>query len=192
MISGEQVNPEPLGRGTAGHPTINCDDHPLSKVLGQHSFRPRGVISGAPHEPEPFPSDTASSAGNRAASGSQATTPRLGQPFASAIASRPSAKSAGSPRNLLTMSPCGLQGADGRQILMRTVTRLILSIGAVATVSATPAPMMPTASGAPVARGQGVLQVVSIKPCVDAVLVQVANHAQIAGISHYSQDPRAT
>ncbi len=52
--------------------------------------------------------------------------------------------------------------------------------------------MMPTASGAPVAQGQGVLQVVSIKPCVDAVLVQVANHAQIAGISHYSQDPRAT
>lgn len=35
-------------------------------------------------------------------------------------------------------------------------------------------------------------KVVSINPCVDAVLMQVADPAQIAGISHYSQDPRAT
>lgn len=35
-------------------------------------------------------------------------------------------------------------------------------------------------------------RVVSINPCVDAILVQVADPAQIAGISHYSQDPRAT
>jgi len=35
-------------------------------------------------------------------------------------------------------------------------------------------------------------RVVSINPCVDAVLMQVAEPAQIAAISHYSQDPRAT
>jgi len=35
-------------------------------------------------------------------------------------------------------------------------------------------------------------RIVSINPCVDAVLIQVADPAQIAGISHYSQDPRAT
>ncbi|MGJ3629566.1 ABC transporter substrate-binding protein [Sphingomonas sp. MMS24-JH45] len=32
----------------------------------------------------------------------------------------------------------------------------------------------------------------SINPCVDAVLAKVADPATIAGISHYSQDPRAT
>jgi len=35
-------------------------------------------------------------------------------------------------------------------------------------------------------------RIVSINPCVDAVLMRVADPAQIAGISHYSQDPRAT
>ncbi|WP_448661474.1 ABC transporter substrate-binding protein [Sphingomonas sp. CJ20] len=35
-------------------------------------------------------------------------------------------------------------------------------------------------------------RVVSINPCVDAVLMHVADPAQIAGISHYSQDPDAT
>ena len=35
-------------------------------------------------------------------------------------------------------------------------------------------------------------RIVSINPCIDAVLVRVADPAQIAGISHYSQDPRAT
>lgn len=35
-------------------------------------------------------------------------------------------------------------------------------------------------------------RVVSINPCVDAVLMRVADAGQIAGISHYSQDPRAT
>lgn len=35
-------------------------------------------------------------------------------------------------------------------------------------------------------------RVVSINPCVDAVLMQVADPAQIAAISHYSQDSRAT
>ncbi|GGB71723.1 ABC transporter substrate-binding protein [Blastomonas aquatica] len=35
-------------------------------------------------------------------------------------------------------------------------------------------------------------RVVSINPCVDAVLMQIAEPKQIAAISHYSQDPRAT
>lgn len=35
-------------------------------------------------------------------------------------------------------------------------------------------------------------RLVSINPCVDAVLMQVADPDQIAGISHYSQDAQAT
>jgi iron complex transport system substrate-binding protein len=35
-------------------------------------------------------------------------------------------------------------------------------------------------------------RIVSINPCVDAVLARVADPAQIIGISHYSQDVRAT
>jgi iron complex transport system substrate-binding protein len=35
-------------------------------------------------------------------------------------------------------------------------------------------------------------RIVSINPCIDAVLMQVADPAQIAGISHYSQDARST
>lgn len=35
-------------------------------------------------------------------------------------------------------------------------------------------------------------RIVSINPCLDAILVQVADPGQIAGISHYSQDARAT
>ncbi len=39
---------------------------------------------------------------------------------------------------------------------------------------------------------EGLPRVVSINPCVDAVLMQVADPTQIAAISHYSQDERAT
>jgi iron complex transport system substrate-binding protein len=35
-------------------------------------------------------------------------------------------------------------------------------------------------------------RVVSINPCVDAILMHVADAGQIAGISHYSKDPRAS
>lgn len=35
-------------------------------------------------------------------------------------------------------------------------------------------------------------RIVSINPCIDAVLMQVADRSQIAAISHYSQDVRAT
>ena len=44
----------------------------------------------------------------------------------------------------------------------------------------------------PLRRGSAPLQVVSINPCVDAMLMRIADPGQIAGISHYSQDPRAT
>lgn len=35
-------------------------------------------------------------------------------------------------------------------------------------------------------------RVVSINPCIDAILMHVADPGQIAGISHYSQDPQST
>ena len=35
-------------------------------------------------------------------------------------------------------------------------------------------------------------RIVSMNPCVDAILIEIADPAQIASISHYSQDPRAT
>lgn len=38
----------------------------------------------------------------------------------------------------------------------------------------------------------GVSRIVSINPCIDAVLMQIADPGQIAGISHYSQDARAS
>lgn len=49
---------------------------------------------------------------------------------------------------------------------------------ALATTAASPPPRAP--------------RIVSINPCVDAVLMHVADPAQIAAISHYSHDPRAT
>lgn len=36
------------------------------------------------------------------------------------------------------------------------------------------------------------LRIASINPCVDAVLTRIADAGQIVGISHYSQDPRAS
>ncbi len=49
-------------------------------------------------------------------------------------------------------------------------------------------------AGAPAVRDQpqGLPRVVSMNPCVDAVLIEVADPRQIVGISHYSHDPRAT
>ena len=58
---------------------------------------------------------------------------------------------------------------------MRTATCLLLFALCVSTAQAAARP-----------------RIVSINPCVDAVLVQVADPQQILGISHYSQDPRAT
>ena len=56
--------------------------------------------------------------------------------------------------------------------------RAALLVAAMALVAAAPAPDRP--------------RIVSINPCIDAVLMHVADPGQIAGISHYSQDPRAT
>ena len=38
----------------------------------------------------------------------------------------------------------------------------------------------------------GVMRIVSVNPCLDAILMKVADPAQIAAISQYSHDPRAT
>jgi iron complex transport system substrate-binding protein len=40
--------------------------------------------------------------------------------------------------------------------------------------------------------GQKPMRIVSMNPCVDAILMEVADPTQIAAISHYSHDPRAT
>jgi iron complex transport system substrate-binding protein len=45
---------------------------------------------------------------------------------------------------------------------------------------------------APPAQGDKPMRIVSMNPCVDSILKEVADPAQIAAISHYSQDPRAT
>lgn len=57
---------------------------------------------------------------------------------------------------------------------MRARTALLLAFGLATPLAAAPA------------------RVVSVNPCVDAILVEVADAGQIAGISHYSQDPRST
>jgi iron complex transport system substrate-binding protein len=68
----------------------------------------------------------------------------------------------------------------------------LIRIAAIALVLLT-AGCSPGATRTPVAKAPGALpRVVSINPCVDAVLIEVADAGQIAGISHYSQDPRAT
>ncbi len=58
---------------------------------------------------------------------------------------------------------------------MNTLIACAVSLLLVAVVQAAPRP-----------------RIVSMNPCVDAVLVRVADAEQIAGISHYSQDPEAT
>ncbi len=45
---------------------------------------------------------------------------------------------------------------------------------------------------APPVSGATPVRIVSMNPCVDTILMEVANPAQIAAISHYSHDPRAT
>lgn len=50
-----------------------------------------------------------------------------------------------------------------------------------------------TAGGRDVPKAEGPpRRIVSMNPCVDAVLMEIAAPAQIAGVSHYSHDPRAT
>lgn len=45
------------------------------------------------------------------------------------------------------------------------------------------------AAGPARARGAGPSRVVSINPCLDVILVQVADRGQIAALSHYARDP---
>lgn len=66
-----------------------------------------------------------------------------------------------------------------RQRMVRAVA-LLLALG----VAACAAP--------PRQKASATQRIVSINPCIDAVLVQVADRGQIAAISHYSQDPAAT
>ena len=44
----------------------------------------------------------------------------------------------------------------------------------------------------PVPRGQGGPTIVSLNPCTDAILAEVADPAQLLAVSHYSHDPRAS
>ncbi len=63
--------------------------------------------------------------------------------------------------------------------------RALSLLAALALAGCGRAPVPGHAGGAP-------KRVVSINPCVDAVLMRVADRRQIAAISHYSQDPRAS
>jgi iron complex transport system substrate-binding protein len=63
-------------------------------------------------------------------------------------------------------------------LIARLHSRTVLALALLPMLSAATAPRSP--------------RIVSINPCVDAVLMHVANPAQIIGISHYSQDARAT
>jgi iron complex transport system substrate-binding protein len=64
---------------------------------------------------------------------------------------------------------------------MRGILSALLAIG-LAACSQPPAAPEPPAE----------LRIVSINPCIDAILMQVAEPSQIAAISHYSKDPRAS
>ena len=51
----------------------------------------------------------------------------------------------------------------------------------------------PAPGNAPAAQGDRIpRRIVSMSPCIDAVLMEVADPRTIAAISHYSHDPRAT
>jgi iron complex transport system substrate-binding protein len=65
----------------------------------------------------------------------------------------------------------------GGRIAIRT---MLLALAALAGCAE---PRPPAASGPP--------SIVSINPCVDAVLLEVADPGQILAVSHYSHDPRA-
>ena len=70
------------------------------------------------------------------------------------------------------------------------MTRLIIPVVALAFVLAGPVqPALAASAAVPAVR---LPRIVSINPCIDAILVEIADPAQIAGISHYSKDPRAT
>ncbi len=51
---------------------------------------------------------------------------------------------------------------------------------------------IPPSSAAPEPRPQARPTIVSLNPCTDAILAEVADPAQILAISHYSRDPRSS
>lgn len=70
------------------------------------------------------------------------------------------------------------------------MTRRIIPVVALAFVLAGPVqPALAASATVPAVR---LPRIVSINPCIDAILVEIADPAQIAGISHYSKNPRAT
>lgn len=75
----------------------------------------------------------------------------------------------------------GIAGQGGRG----AAAALLLATLVACSVPASNAPAKDTMRETP-------RRIVSINPCIDAVLREVADPAQIAGISHYSQDARAT
>ncbi len=76
--------------------------------------------------------------------------------------------------------------ATGHRPVIRTIA-LALVFAATAGTSAQPRALADVQK-----RPAAQKRIVSISPCVDAVLMQVADRRQIAGISKYSKDPRAT
>lgn len=65
------------------------------------------------------------------------------------------------------------------------ILALVLLVGGCGAAGSAPAPTLADSS-------KRASRIVSINPCIDAVLMRVADAAQIVAISHYSQDPRAT
>lgn len=65
------------------------------------------------------------------------------------------------------------------------ILALVLLLGGCGATGSAPDPTLADSS-------EPASRIVSINPCIDAVLMRVADAAQIAAISHYSQDPRAT
>ena len=66
--------------------------------------------------------------------------------------------------------------------------RLIALIGAALATGCAAPPEVPDAPDAPVTGPT----IVSLNPCTDAILAEVADPAQLLAISHYSHDPRGT
>ena len=58
------------------------------------------------------------------------------------------------------------------------------ALAAGALIAAGCAPHTPDATG----KGEGAPTIVSLNPCLDAILVELASPAQVLGLSHYSRD----
>lgn len=67
-----------------------------------------------------------------------------------------------------------------------TIDRRLMLTGGLAMTAGCSAAPAPTRSSAPTAAPR---RVVSLNPCLDVILVQVADREQIAALSHYARDP---